>query len=351
MKASRGVSLLMVLIVLGVGALVLVPTLNYASTAVNLFKVSRNDVSAQYALDAITGQSLWMLQYLTLFKDCDSPTDGLVDSFADCVAKRGSWTLATPGKLTGVFNETQVEKLNGQEVTVKVEVPGALTAAPPPTPTPAPGQCFYTSLTRDTDPTIPGDQSWVRVNQPVTYTLWVSSCSTSGASVNLRRIVVLLQQPFNYVTGSANVVGNMTLSEPSPVDYRCTGAALDGPAGPYYGCLANDSALLLDWPSGTTNFAGGTAITLKAGDPPIKEVFKATPTSYGVFYVEPLVCYFAATSGNLGPCAGGNGIRGGKQAPVVVGLFNIQGKALGHAFGATAKLDSSGSQLISVQPN
>ena len=41
-----------------------------------------------------------------------------------------------PERTLGIFNETQVNYLNNQEVSVTVEVPGALAAPPDPTPTP-----------------------------------------------------------------------------------------------------------------------------------------------------------------------------------------------------------------------
>ena len=74
--------------------------------------------------------------------------------------------------------------------------------------------------------------------------------------------------------------------------------------------------------------------------------FQLTPTSWGIFYVDVLVCYF-----NVGnPCADGSHQKTGKVAPVVAGMFNIQGKGKGNAFGASSKLDGNGADLISEQP-
>ena len=59
-----------------------------------------------------------------------------------------------------------------------------------------------------------------------------------------------------------------------------------------------------------------------------------------------MVCYF--NGGN--PCADGSHQKTVKVAPVVAGMFNINGKGKGYAFGASSKLDGSGADLISEQP-
>ena len=71
--------------------------------------------------------------------------------------------------------------------------------------------------------------------------------------------------------------------------------------------------------------------------------------SWGIFYVDVTVCYFSSVSGDPGPCASGNVFRSGKVAPVVAGMFNINGKGKGNAFGASASLDGPAT-LISEQP-
>ncbi len=78
--------------------------------------------------------------------------------------------------------------------------------------------------------------------------------------------------------------------------------------------------------------------------------FKARPTSWGIFYVDVTVCYFAAVAGDPGPCSTGNVFRSGQVAPVIAGMYNIQGNGKGHAFGASSKLDNGGADLISEQP-
>ncbi len=346
---QRGIAIILVLIIVGVGAVIMVPTLRYANTSLKFLGISRETVASEYALNAVTQQALAMLQYDTSFKDCNNnngtPTpDSIVDSFPNCVAMWSKWTLTT--KSPTAFNETQVEKVNDQDFTVSVEVPGALTALPPPVPTPCDPNNFYIWVTRDTDPNTPGDQTWIQVGQPITYTIWLKNCSSSASTKHLRRFGMLLPVGFTYVGGSSVTTGYASQGEPTITS--CAGAAVDlGGAGFYYGCLQNDGAKLLDWPSGTAV----TDISVKPSDPVVSVAFRVTPPSWGVFYVDPFSCnLLQATTGNFGPCAGTNAIRPGKQAPVVVGMFNIKGNGEGYGFGASAKLDGAGSGITSQVP-
>ena len=50
------------------------------------------------------------------------------------------------------------------------------------------------------------------------------------------------------------------------------------------------------------------------------------------------------------PCRGGSSDKTGQVAPVISGMFNIQGQGKGHAYGASSKLDDGGSGLLSEQP-
>jgi len=356
MNGQRGLALAMVLIFLAVGSLALVPTLRYASSAFKLFTVSRESAEVEYALDALTQQALWYLQYKDPFKDCDNVTgtptpDGLDESFAECVAMwggpvLGGWTLATPGKLTGVFNETQVNQVNKQDASVTVSVPGGLTA---PTPTPLPfidTECLTPSVTRD--------PTWVQVGEPITYTVTFLNCYDSPATFQMRRLVMLLPPEFTYVLGSTT--GDYALdpedNDPDPdLKNVCDGPATL-PDPDYFGCLQPDNSVLLDWPTPIDSFGQGEFVELKfntSGE--TKAIaFQATSSGWGVFYVEANVCFLSATSGDPGPCVGDNVRNTGKVAPVVVGMFNLQGKGKGHAFKASSKLDNSGSDLISQQP-
>ena len=342
LRSQNGVALVLVLILLGVGGLVMAPSLRLTSTALNFFGISRESAEVAYALDAVTQQALWMLENDDPFQDCDEPPDSVVDTFAECVALRGSWDLATLDLLEIKFNESQVDTVNRQQVVVTVELPGALSASVDPAPVLQAGACMYVWV--DRTPT------WVRVGEDITYTVHVVSCSSSPQPVNIRRMVAVFSPGFDYrdaVTESGGTVpgepfGGVT--DQDPAENLCTG--LDSP---FFGCIQNDSGLLLDWPSATTNFTGGSAVTLGQGATR-DMVFKARPQSWGIFYVDVTVCYFSAQAGDPGPCAGGNVFRSGKVAPVVAGMFNIQGKGKGHAFGASSKKDGSGADIISEQP-
>lgn len=327
-RLQSGMMLILVLVFLGVSTLVIVPTLTYAATALHLLQTSRTSVQVQYALNAITQQSLWMLQYETFFQDCDSPTDGIVDSFADCVVKRGSWTLATPDNLAGVFNETQVEKVNGQEVSVKVEVPGGPTAPPPDLPTPISGPCLFSWITRDV--------TWIQTGKPITYMAHVYNCS-GNFNINLQRAVVVLPSSFDYVTASGG--GSLPPSGEPGTNVLCTD--IDAP---YVGCQLNSR--LLAWPVGDGVWGGSTVRLLRGAT---KELtFQAVPSKWGLFYTEFKACAFASNTAGCNTEISEQ--PRSQKAPVVVGMFNIKGRGPGYSFQGTSALDSSGSSLISQQP-
>ena len=118
LHTQRGVALALTLIMLGVGSILIVPTLQYAVTALKNQNINRDDFWTFHALEAVTQQALWELQYDTDFADCvddfGDPVIGIgsKESFVDCVTTWGSWTLATVGELEGIDNETQVDQVN-----------------------------------------------------------------------------------------------------------------------------------------------------------------------------------------------------------------------------------------------
>ena len=349
MRDERGVALAMVLIFLGVGALLLVPTIRYTASALKLFSVSRETAQVQYSLEATTAQAMWYLQYDTTLRDCDQPLDGTADDdFANCVAKYGSWKLGTAGKTTGAFNETLVDTLNGQEVEVSVEVPGALTSPPEPTPAPVAGSCIFDFV--DRDPT------WVQVGEPVTYEIFVHNCSTSPSSKNVWRIVVLLPPEFDYVATSSDCcvdVADTSVfhtwgggADKEPEVSRCDGA-VTAPDPDHPGCQTDDNSLLLAWPSATTNFGGLEAVKIAGGDSEVLTI-QATPNGWGVFYVDVSVCFFSNSPAGCDVDISGDPVK--NKAAVVVGMFNIKGRGKGNAFRASSKLDSGGSDLVSKNP-
>ena len=358
MKTERGAALILVLAILGVGAVLLPATLSYASTALMYFSVSQKSTEVVYDLNALTEYALWEMQYDTEFMDCDDPADGTIESFMDCVGKWGSWTLATPGKLQNIFNETQVAYVNNQEVSVSVEVPGDLTAPPEPTPTPTTAHCRYPWVVRDTDSTQAGNQTWAQVGDPITYTVHIWNCSDK--TTNLRRIVILLPSEYSYVAGSS-IEPNAGTNDPEQTrcDLAAPSPSVDNPTYCTDYASAEQGTQILGYPGfgydtgdGSTadNYSGSETIAVAAGAT-ADLVFQATTSGWGVFYVDAVVCFFASSGGDPGPCTAGNLISSGKVAPVVVGMFNINGSGQGHAFGASAKQDGTGSGLISKEPN
>ena len=338
-RRQRGVAMIMMLIVLAVGSMLLVPTLSYATTALNAHRISREGVWVKYALDAITQQALWELQYDTEFQDCD-PEPSTTESFAECVAINGEWTLTTQALPVGTPH-TVVPQVDGQDVSVTVEVPGGL-AAPTPTPPALVGEhCLRTEVTRA--------PTWVQVDEPITYSFYMWNCSVNKNPV-LRRIKALLPPTFTYVPGSAIWTSNDVLppSDLVPEENICDGVA------DYYPCLINstpeitDGTVMENWPDGLTNYSNAQRIG-PGEDATL--TFQAIPSTWGVFYVEAVLCYFAAPSGDPGPCQGdsSNTKRSGKVAPVTVGMFNIKGNGKGNAFGASSKKDNSGAGLISIE--
>ncbi|MBA7700384.1 hypothetical protein ES703_109098 [subsurface metagenome] len=60
---QKGQALIITLIILGVGSLVIVPTLNYVNTCLLGIRVAKNSLFTQYALDAAAEYQLWQLDY------------------------------------------------------------------------------------------------------------------------------------------------------------------------------------------------------------------------------------------------------------------------------------------------
>ncbi len=338
MRGQRGLALVLVLIFLGVGAIGLTPTLRYVDAALNFVKVSRASAFVQYALGAVTQQALYMLQYVEQF-DCDGDqvSDG---SFADCVASEGEWILTTLPLPTGTPH-TVVDRVNNQDVSVTVSVPGELTALTEPTPVLVPGVCFFPSVSRDTDLSTPGDQNWARVGEPIEYTINILNCSSSPAQKDMRQVAVRMDPSYSYVPGQ--VGGDLFPVQPfDPEQGLCTGLAQ-----PHFGCLANDNSPLLVWPEFALSFGQAPYASVKMRGGEVRVItFQAIPNDWGIFYIDVTLCYF-----NVGdPCKEGSNRSSGKVAPVVVGMFNVQGEGKGYAFGASSKLDNDGSNLISQQP-
>lgn len=62
-RKQNGQTLIIVLIILAVGSLLIVPTLNYVSTGLLGIRVAKNSLLTQYALDAAAEYQLWQLDY------------------------------------------------------------------------------------------------------------------------------------------------------------------------------------------------------------------------------------------------------------------------------------------------
>ena len=178
--------------------------------------------------------------------------------------------------------------------------------------------CLEVTAARDTDPTVLGDQTLAQVGQPITYTLTISSCSTKPQTT-LRRIKALLPASFGYMPGTTT-----TTYSPPPQDLAPEENACDGVAPDYYPCPQSDppitdGTVLLNWPDGTSNYAGPSVLYIPSGTT-IAWTFQATPSQEGEFFMEAIVCYFSAASGDPGSCTGQpyTTYRTGKVAPVMV---------------------------------
>ena len=350
MKGQQGIAMIFVLLFLAVGSLALVPTLRYASSTLKLVSVSRESAEVQYALDALTQQALWYLQYETQFEECDDPADG-IDSFVYCVAKNSEWTLTTQPLPVGTPH-TVVDQVNKQDASVTVSVPGALTADPEPTPTPGPGTCFYASVTRDTDPDTDGDQTWVQVGKPIEYTLHIQNCSTNTKR-RLRNVGVIADPAMSCFPDPVepskicSTGGSLVTPPEEPVVTDCQNPPTTDEIGGRACEGKPPDSLLLAYPDDDVSYK-------EEGNPdvfmdPLEErtlTFQLTPNTFGVFYIDVTICFFDAEV----PCKEDSNLGSGNVAPVVAGMFNIKGKGKGHAFGASSKLDDGGSDLISQQP-
>ena len=173
-------------------------------------------------------------------------------------------------------------------------------------------------------------------------------------------MIVLLPPEFSYVTGSS-VEPNAETNDPehTTCDLAAPSPSVNNPTYCTDYASAEQDTQILGWPGfgydtgdGSTSdkWGGGTAITVLVGTT-VDLVFQATVSGWGVYYVDVVICFFSSTSGDPGPCTTGNISNSGKVAPVVVGMFNINGNGKGHAFGASTKKDSGGSGLISKQPD
>lgn len=336
MRDQRGIAMVLVLIFLGAGGILLAPTLRHVATALNFYGISRESAEVEYALDAVTQQALWLLQNADPFQECDSSKAG-VDSFAECVAFHGSWDLATTDHIESKVNESLISPLNGQQVEVTVEVPGALGAPPDPTPTPISAACFNAWVSRS--------PTWVQVGEPIDYTVTVYSCSDNPALRNIRHVAVITSPAMSFVAPTGPATKPPGLMDPAtePEEGDCTALDTNTTTAACVG-YPTDS-VLESWPSESAPWAGATAIQFVGGEEGTV-TFQLTANSWGIFYVDVLVCYF-----NVGnPCADGSHQKTGKVAPVVAGMFNINGTGKGKAFGASSKVDGSGADLISEQP-
>ena len=145
----------------------------------------------------------------------DEPPDSVVDTFAECVALRGSWDLATTDLIESKFNESEIDAVNDQQVIVTVEVPGGAVA---PTPTPLPlvsSDCFGATVTRF--------PTWVRVDQPINYTVTVASCSSLSANRNVRYVAVITSPAMFFVPppSPGGTAGDLMAPPTEPAEGDC----------------------------------------------------------------------------------------------------------------------------------
>ena len=265
LRSQKGLALVLVLILLGTGGLIMGPALRQTSTALNFFGISRENAEVAYALDAVTQQALWLLESSDPFEECDSGKAG-DETFAECVGFYGSWDLATADLLAPAPtpNASLIDAVNGQQVIVTVEVPGALGAPPAPTPTPISAACFNALIERS--------PTWVQVGEPINYTVTVYSCSSSTAQRNVRHVAVIFSPAMSFVPppspgGTGPVpAGGIGLMDPAtePEEGDCT--ALDTNTTTAACVSYPADSRLESWPSENLPWAGGTAIQLVGGE-------------------------------------------------------------------------------------
>ncbi|MCH7482266.1 MAG: hypothetical protein IIC31_05480, partial [Chloroflexi bacterium] len=184
-----------------------------------------------------------------------------------------------------------------------------------------------------------------QVGEAIDYTLHIWNCSSSPSQKNLRHVAVITSVQMSYEIDSTG--GNLVSPPDEPDVGNCLAPSKSTELALCPGYPAN--SLLLSWPTAATPYGdtpGTQPVVKMEGGVEKTLTFQLTPQAWGIFYIDVLFCYFNEDK----PCKTGSSQKTDKVAPVVTGMFNINGKGKGNAFGASSKLDGSGADLISEQP-
>lgn len=168
-RQEKGQVIILVLILLAVGALLIVPTLQYASTGLKAYQVSRELLTEQYAADAAVEDAMWRLKFNVDFPDPDPPEIVNRDSLVNA-GDRVTYSVT----------------VNGIQVPVVVELPNQ---DPEPAPEKTPGIHLHAAADRNPRWTKPGANTF-------TYTIIMANYGT--AMLQVREIQDLLPPGYSY---------------------------------------------------------------------------------------------------------------------------------------------------------
>lgn len=178
MRREKGQAIILVLIVLGLGALVISPTLKYASTGLKAYQIGQQRMQEEYAADAATENAIWRLKY---------NVNGFTDLFVNETSPSQNYQLA----------------INGKSVSVTVGLPA------PPAAQPTSSQGFL-SVTANRSPL------WTKASGGVTITYTITLYNNTGVAKDINGIEYVLPPGFTYVANSASTFpGNISLAEPT----------------------------------------------------------------------------------------------------------------------------------------
>lgn len=238
MRGQRGQTLVLVLILLGVGSLVLVPALRYISTALLGLRVSTDAANQQTSAAAGVEDARWRLAY-------DIPPPGFPDGLLTSVTPSTPRTYSLP--------------INGIEVEITVEALEMTESATAPT-VKKPGSSMFVSMTRS--------PSWVPLGGETTYS--VRAYNDGTARVFLRELHFCLPPGFVYAFNLGGILleplEETWYLNPSPHGHCAPGRQeifwkWTGSGHPVDAKGPNDP----EFPSGTATFNGQAPTVPEAG--------------------------------------------------------------------------------------
>lgn len=175
-KGEKGQALPIVLILLGLGGLLIAPSLNYVSTSLNAGQIVEKNVSGLYAADAGVENTLWCLKNL----------------------------ISPPTQLPENVNQMQVDIQTEPKGTYTLYFGELVGVGEPP-------QTHYDWVTVD------GEMVWEELAEAYKYTITVTWQPQSGQpTIHLEEIGVRLPLGYSYQPGSADSFdNNLSTGEPN----------------------------------------------------------------------------------------------------------------------------------------